>query len=50
MVILGFSEDQFSHDDPSLGNKVYFVNEGNDEECDVIQYYTNQDKILCTTR
>ena len=47
--ILGFSEDQFNQDDPSLGNKVRFYNDFFSIECAVETYYTTTDQIICRT-
>ncbi|XP_064089363.1 fibrocystin-L-like [Macrobrachium nipponense] len=43
----GFSEDQFSHFDTTLGNKVKLVNEVDTVDCEVIPYLTNTEKIVC---
>ncbi|XP_076030840.1 fibrocystin-L-like [Oratosquilla oratoria] len=45
-----FSEDQFNQFDPKLGNKVILVNEADSIECDVVQYLTNKEKIICVSR
>ncbi|XP_050685917.1 fibrocystin-L-like isoform X2 [Eriocheir sinensis] len=45
----GFSEDQFSQFDPSLGNRVSLVNGEDEIECKVIQYLTNTNRIVCST-
>ncbi|XP_071488092.1 fibrocystin-L-like [Diadema antillarum] len=48
----GFSNDPFSFGEGNedKGNRVWFVNETTSVECDVINYFTNEDKIVCDTR
>ena len=48
-IFLGFAEDQFNQDDPSLGNKVRFYNDLVSIECAVETYYTTTDQIICRT-
>ncbi|XP_068250285.1 fibrocystin-L-like [Palaemon carinicauda] len=44
---IGFSEDQFSQFDTTLGNEVKLVNEVDTVNCEVIPYLTNTEKIVC---
>ncbi|KAK7084670.1 hypothetical protein SK128_002604 [Halocaridina rubra] len=44
----GFSEDQFSQFDPTLGNKVVLMNEEDSIDCEVVRYLTNREKIVCS--
>ncbi|KAG7173086.1 Fibrocystin-L-like 1 [Homarus americanus] len=46
----GFSEDQFNQFDPTLGNRVILVNDHDAINCDVINYLSNTNKIVCNTR
>ncbi|XP_066939673.1 fibrocystin-L-like [Macrobrachium rosenbergii] len=46
----GFSKDQFSHFDADLGNVVTLVNEADTIPCDVINYLTNTERIVCALR
>ena len=47
---LGFSADQFSFDDPTLGNKVTLVSErGVIIPCSVIETDTSAKRISCET-
>ncbi|XP_047481866.1 fibrocystin-L-like [Penaeus chinensis] len=45
----GFSEDMFSQFDPTLGNIVKLVNEAETIDCEVINYLSNTNKIVCNT-
>lgn len=51
-LFVGFSEDKFSFGDGNdgLGNKVYFRNSTTSIPCDVLDYYSNANKIVCETR
>ncbi|XP_054766411.2 fibrocystin-L-like [Lytechinus pictus] len=48
----GFSKDRFSfgQGNEDLGNKVYFRNSTTSIPCDVLDYYSNENKIVCETR
>ncbi|XP_068236296.1 fibrocystin-L-like [Palaemon carinicauda] len=46
----GFSADQFNHFDVNLGNVVRLVNEADTIPCDIINYLTNTERIVCTVR
>ncbi|XP_063605340.1 fibrocystin-L-like [Penaeus indicus] len=45
----GFSEDMFSQFDPTLGNIVKLVNEAETIDCEVINYLSNTNKVVCNT-
>ncbi|XP_066939674.1 fibrocystin-L-like [Macrobrachium rosenbergii] len=46
----GFSPDQFNHFDSNLGNVVRLVNEADTIPCDIINYLTNTERIVCAVR
>ena len=51
LLFLGFSTDQFNFQNASLGNRVFFTRDGTPPvECDVVQYSTNENQIVCRTR
>ncbi|ROT65416.1 putative fibrocystin-L [Penaeus vannamei] len=45
----GFSEDMFSQFDPTLGNIVKLVNDAETIDCEVINYLSNTNKIVCNS-
>lgn len=49
-VALGFSADPYNYDDPTKGNRVYFIGDYYNTECEVEVYYSSTTQIVCSTR
>ena len=48
--LLGFANDQFSFQDPRLGNRIVLKSDKHEVECDITPTDVSEKRVACETR